>query len=308
MTPEDLEESRQRLKKELEEIRQKVESGQLPPIRTREEVQAARLAKEGIVDLSEAMKPVMTVLERMAQDSKEYFEWLDAQPVPTIFCNEHETTALPVNRERTAYESKMDRKLIVIYDECPKCKAILDRKIVNDKWRKMGIPEKLLGCTLENFQCETKQQNTAFGKVQSQIAYSRGFLILRGTVGTGKTHLAVGVIKHLGEGILITEADLVAELRQTYADNSGQDKMINRYRKAKVLVLDELTTEVKGVDIPQLLYRILGSRYNDNLLTVITSNETLETICTILGTRLTDRLRESLRIGTLEGDSYRKKK
>jgi DNA replication protein DnaC len=308
MSPQETEESRQRLKKQVEELKAKADAGEIAPVKSHEEMKANMLAREGIVDLSEAMKPVLSKLEKLAEEAKEFYKWLDEQPVPTIFCKEHETTALPINRERTAYESKMSGKFMPIYDQCPDCKAIIDQHLVNEKWRRMGIPDKLLDCTFENFICETAQQTIAFGKVQSQIAHGWGFLILRGTVGTGKTHLAVSALKYLGSGILVTQADLIAELRETYALHSNQETMVNKYRKAKVLVLDELTTEVKGVDIPQLLYRILGSRYNDNLLTIITSNENLETICSILGPRLTDRLRESLRIGTLEGDSYRKKK
>lgn len=303
-------ESKARLDAEVAKLKEREALGEKVPATTPEEMRANMLARDNIVDLGAAIRPAMAILEaksiEIMEAAKKFRELLNAHNSVELceLCQGKRTA----DWERTFYKSYMAGELVIEYGPCEACVARHRQFLVNEKWMKMGIPEKLLDCSMENFKCETDQQRLAFGKTQAQVAAGRGFLILRGKVGTGKTHLAVGVLKQIGDGIFVTEADLVAELRETYATNSGQEKMVAKYRKPKVMVLDELTTEVKGVDIPGLLYRILGSRYNDNLLTVITSNEELETITSILGARVVDRMRESMRIGTLEGESYRKKK
>lgn len=302
--------SKARLDEEVAQLKEREARGEKPPAITPEEMRANMLARDGVFDLASCLKPTMEILEakskEISAEADKYRALLNDYNITECceLCGGKRTA----HWEKTFYQSYMAGQLVVVYGPCDSCDTLFKKLLVNEKWKLMGIPEKLLGCTLENFKCENDQQTKAFGKTQAQVAHGRGFLILRGMVGTGKSHLAVGVMKQVGDGIFVTEADLIAELRETYSKNSGQETMVAKYRKPKIMVLDELALEVKGVDIPQLLYRILGSRYNDNLLTVITSNETLETISSILGPRLIDRIRESLRVGTLEGESYRKRK
>lgn len=300
------EESRQRLAAQVEQLKQAEREGKRLP---RESLYERRLGGlENVVTPGDMVGPMVERFKALAEEAEVFFKNLKEQIAmqDPVFCEDHEDVELPLDELRTNFQSWQAKTLNIVYGKCPKCDAVFSGSLVNEKWRKMGIPDKLLDCTFENFDQETPMQSKAFYKAELQTKQGCGFLILRGKVGTGKSHLAAGIMKRVGDGIFVTEADLVAELRETYATNSGQEKMVAKYRKPKVLVLDELTLEVKGVDIPQLLYRILGSRYNDNLLTVITSNEPLETIMSILGPRLTDRVKENHRVATLEGESYRK--
>lgn len=262
-----------------------------------------------IVSVADAVKPAIEEFDRIAKEVEVFFNGIREKldQLQEELCAEHECL-LKVNEDLTLQQSWKARSLVVRYFECSECAKEFTQALVNEKFSSMGIPHKLRAATLGNYKIENLSQEKAVKKVAMRMRIGSGFLILRGGVGTGKSHLAAATLKESKSGLFVTQADLIAELRQTYAENTGQEKMVQRYRNAKVLVLDELTEEVKGVDIPALLYRILGDRYDKGRLTVITSNETLETIMTILGARLTDRIREDHTVVTCEWPSHRKQK
>jgi DNA replication protein DnaC len=221
-------------------------------------------------------------------------------------CEIH-NTELPVDYEASLSKCWFDRrseKLHAVFGKCPTCEKAAKARIVNESWKKAGIPTNMLHCTFGNYDTSTEGQLKALQKVKKQMAEG-GFIILRGTVGTGKTHLSVSVLKHIG-GLMVTEADLLGELRKTYISRTqSADDVIDKYRKVSCLVIDELDSEVIGVDIPQLLYRILARRYDDEKLTILTSNESLDTILKILGEKLKDRIKDNYTVVTFDWPSHR---
>lgn len=308
MKPED-DEARANLAAEVERIKAREAAGEIPAMMTQQEMHAAATAGQNVLSVGELIAEAMPIIASMAarveKQVKQIDGWLSKHVID--MCDEHEETPLPINRDRTLMSSFRAGSLVVEYDTCPKCKARAEQFVVNKRWRDMGIPAKVVHATFHNF--ETKGfdiRERAKMLTIKQAERKRGFLILRGKFGTGKSHMAAAVLKAEGRGIFVTEADLVLELRTCYETNKGQDAMIDKYREAKVLVIDELTTEIKGVDIPALLYRILAHRYDEGLLSVITSNETLEVIMDILGPRLVDRIKEDYKVATFDWESHRK--
>lgn len=269
---------------------------------------------DGIVDVGAAMQAAIPGLQRAGDFFKRHCETVRAEMAkqPPEVCEEHEDVTLEVDWEQTFGLSWRNDKLTPCYKRCPKC--LEERGIVEGKgkWLKMGIPVKNVDASLDKFIIvdDSPEINAAqekvMRKVRKQLAQKRGFLIFLGPFGSGKSYLASAILMHEGSGIFVTEADLIGGLRQTYSDNVGQDAFVAKYRDAKVLVLDELTTEVKGVDIAPLLYRILADRYDKGRITVVTSNETLEVALEILGGRLVDRIRESYVVCNLNWPSRRK--
>lgn len=224
-------------------------------------------------------------------------------------CPNHEDTPLPVDWDATLSKSWFDskRRLVIRYGKCPECEKLFQQALVNEKFRNMGIPEKVLHATFNNFDMDSESKRVALAKALKRLNKGTGFLIMHGSFGTGKSHVAAACLKYSGNGVFITEADLVAELRQTY-ETGGGNAMVEKYRSVKLLVLDELSLEVKGVDISQLLYRVLAHRYDKGLLTIITSNEELSVILQILGGKLTDRVREDYQSIKFNWESHRNPK
>jgi DNA replication protein DnaC len=224
------------------------------------------------------------------------------------FCLEHEDQKLEIDMDKTLSATWFhpEKKVSPRYGGCKKCSDAMQNSLVNEKWLKMGIPHKVLHATMENFKTDTEKKQRLFGKVQTFLKRGGGFLIFRGEVGTGKSHLATAILKHGESGLFVTQLDLLAEFRATYGGKGDENAVIEKYRTCKVLVLDELTIEAKGVDIAGLLYRVLADRYDKGLLTVITSNELLNVILDILGARLADRVKHSYYVATFDWESARK--
>lgn len=280
--------------------------------RTQGDVESLRNAQsmKNVVCLADVMPELLARLEETGRQVAAFSSELKEQlaQVEREHCIEHEELELPIDEDQTLGKSWFEQKLVIVYGQCPKCLEDRRKLLVNEKWRRMGIPEKVLHATFQNFNIGiSRPRGRVIARTMHQVERRRGFLILRGTVGTGKSHLAAAALKTIGEGVFVTEADLIAELRQTYSDNSGQNKMVEKYRQEECMVLDELTTEVKGADIPSLLYRILGDRYDKGKLTIVTSNEPLSIILDIFGERITDRITEDYYVATCEWESFRKK-
>jgi DNA replication protein DnaC len=105
----------------------------------------------------------------------------------------------------------------------------------------------------------------------------RGLLIV-GEIGTGKTHLAVGVLKELvNRGIACLFYDyreLLKEIQNSYNSTVKATELdvLRPVFEADVLVLDELGA-VKPTDwVWDTVSLILNTRYNDKRTTIITTN------------------------------------
>jgi DNA replication protein DnaC len=160
----------------------------------------------------------------------------------------------------------------------------------------------------------------------------KGLLII-GKIGTGKTHLAVGIIKELivtrGISCLFYDyRELLKEIQNSY-NSTVQTTELDVLRpvfETDVLVLDELGAVKPTEWVWDTVSLILNTRYNDNRTTIITTNfddepaagvsgsisparaaMRGETLGDRIGERMRSRLHEMCRIITLEGTDFRQK-
>jgi DNA replication protein DnaC len=103
-------------------------------------------------------------------------------------------------------------------------------------------------------------------------------LLFTGTIGTGKTHLAVGVIKELiGRGVpclFYDYRELLKEIQNSY-NSTVQATELDILRpvfQTDVLVLDELGAVKPTEWVGDTVSLILNARYNENRTTIITTN------------------------------------
>lgn len=122
---------------------------------------------------------------------------------------------------------------------------------------------------------------------------TNGWVLLEGTYGTGKTHLAAAIGNALLEKghivLFITAPDLLDYLRSTFQANDNEhDDKFERVRSAPVLIIDDLGTENPSGWTKEKLFQILNHRYTHKLPTVITTNVELDTLDPRLRSRLLD--------------------
>jgi DNA replication protein DnaC len=125
------------------------------------------------------------------------------------------------------------------------------------------------------------------------------WLVLTGTYGCGKTHLAAAVANaqaaHGRTALFVVVPDLLDHLRATYAPDSrvSYDKRLDMVRKAPLLVLDDLGTQSATPWAQEKLFQIFDYRYNAQLPTVITMTEDAK-VAERLKSRLLDRGRSTV--------------
>jgi len=121
-----------------------------------------------------------------------------------------------------------------------------------------------------------------------------GWLVITGSYGCGKTHLAAAIANHrAGMGtppIFVTAPDLFDHLRATFSPTStvSYDRRFDEIRTAPLLILDDLSTKSVSTWVREKLYQLFNYRYNAELPTVITTAETLEEIDARIRSRMLD--------------------
>jgi DNA replication protein DnaC len=205
------------------------------------------------------------------------------------------------------------------------------------------IPERYSNCSFDTFETKPNtRMDTALLFARSLVddypAVDRG-LLLMGSVGVGKTHLAVSIIRGLidrGFACIFSESgSLLKEIQDSYnpISKSSELRVLAPIYEADVLVLDELGATVPTDWVRDTIYQIINRRYNANKLTVFTTNyldkprldnqdastsprtfsrkvnaERIREMTTLedrIGTRLRSRLYEMCTTVLMEGEDYR---
>ncbi len=124
--------------------------------------------------------------------------------------------------------------------------------------------------------------------------HQRKWLVLLGIHGCGKTHLAAAMAnERLAQGLptlFIVTPDLLDALRASFGGEgaSSYDKVFYEVRSSPFLILDDFGNQATTAWAREKLYQILNYRYNAQLPTVITTNQTLEEIDPPLRSRMCD--------------------
>lgn len=269
-----------------------------------------RAGEDNIMPLKAVMKEAMGVFARMAANSQAFYADVrkQAEGTPkTIPCQADEThPPRPFDIDLTANRTHDRGKFCPVYSPCEICQQESESRL---HWSRFGLPQRVVDATFENYQHPRKDQAEARAKVMGWVDAGGIFLILLGTPGTGKGHLAAAALKAHGSGCFLTQADMLAQLRASYGAEGSQSTqaVMAKWKAANCLVLDEYGVSVGGKDEEPMLYNVLADRYDKSRPTIITTNLSPEEFKTSIGARLLDRIKSDLVLVQMAWDSYRTK-
>jgi DNA replication protein DnaC len=195
--------------------------------------------------------------------------------------------------------------------------------------RRAAIPARYEHCTLDNF-------DSAYPGADPSLAaahiLARGFatnyplesrgLLLVGSIGAGKTHLAVGALKAViedrgAQGLFCDYRELLRLIQNSYNPqvSTTELEILNPVVNAEVLVLDDLGAIRPTEWVWDTVSVILNSRYNDKRTTIITTNYPAlapgvgglreETLGDRIGERMRSRLMEMCNQVEMTGKDFR---
>ncbi len=203
------------------------------------------------------------------------------------------------------------------------------------------IPKRYEHCELSNFTTDFPGADRSIALAQIGASrFVREFdpregkgLLLVGGIGTGKTHLAVGILKELivtrGTACLFCDyRELLKQIQNSYNDSvqATELEVLRPVFEADVLLLDELGAVKPSEWVWDTVSLILNTRYNDNRTTIITTNFADEPAASVtrslsparaaareetlgdrIGERMRSRLHEMCRIVKMDGPDFRQK-
>lgn len=150
--------------------------------------------------------------------------------------------------------------------------------------------------TFETFNSNMPGVQRAFMQARRYAQNPRGWFVMFGKCGVGKTHLAAAIGNELFHNrapqlIFAVVPDLLDHLRSTFGPTSelDYDEIFTAYLEVDVLILDDFGTQNSSAWAREKLYQLINHRYRFALSTVITSNQAPEDIERRVFSRMSDR-------------------
>lgn len=200
-------------------------------------------------------------------------------------------------------------------------RQLRDKEIqqVLERFQGIGIPARFQSRTFANYRADADETRKA---LQFAKAYAQQFekmrkngasLILCGSPGTGKTHLAAAVANEIYADYLVLFRGVLAAVRHvknTWSRSSEQSEAdaIADLVKPDLLILDDVGVQFGSEAEKIILFEIINGRYEQMKPTIITANLTTSELANYLGERVMDRLTEGGgAVIAFDWDSYRSK-
>jgi DNA replication protein DnaC len=158
-----------------------------------------------------------------------------------------------------------------------------------------GVPPRLAEFTLDGFPATMPENHSKLiASIRERIERDEmPWLWFSGPCGTGKTGLAKAAAEHViargfvDEALFVAVPDLLDRLRSTYdrGSRTHEHNVMDEYRDASLLILDDLGAE-RATDsgwAADRLFVLINHRYDQELMTIVTSNLTPQQLSNHLG-------------------------
>lgn len=168
----------------------------------------------------------------------------------------------------------------------------------------LNVPKRYVPVTLENFRLhgERGDRDDQARILQLARRYAADWpevaelIVFRGGFGTGKGHISWSLAKLIAEAYgadvrVVKLPDLIRDLRETWRRDAPdtESQRLMRYRRADLLVVDEVSRHAFYGESFRHLYDVVDYRVEQMRPTILTTNEDHQGLAEVLGPALTSR-------------------
>lgn len=193
------------------------------------------------------------------------------------------------------------------------CRAI---RIAKEMLEKSGISKEFRKKNFENFNYSIDRQvlmgyTSAMTYTKEMISNNQqnknmnfekeSSIIFMGQVGSGKTHLSLSIANKLlsnGIGVLyMSYREVMTAIKQNMLDESSYKKIVNKYKNAKILLIDDLFKGNLTKSDINIMFEIINYRYFNNLPMIIStecSRNVLLSIDEAIGSRILEMCKNNI--------------
>lgn len=202
------------------------------------------------------------------------------------------------------------------------CKCVATRNSIM-RMKRSGLKNIITDYTFDKFSADEEWQATIKAAAMAYSKHPEGWFFIGGQSGSGKTHICTAICREFllsGKRVIyMLWRDDVVKIKGAVNDHEVYGDLIERYKKADVLYIDDLfktgkatdgaTQRPTGADV-NVAFEILNYRYNAKMPTVISSECTIADLLDI-DEAVGGRIAEAAKVFSLKPDrsrNYRLKK
>lgn len=175
------------------------------------------------------------------------------------------------------------------------CKCMATRASIR-RMQQSGLKNIIKDYTLDKYKADEPWQKTIKDAAEAYVRDPKGWFFIGGQSGAGKTHICTAICREFllngRKVVYMLWRDDIAKLKSLAMEGEQRHEMIERFKKAEVLYVDDLFKTGKdsktgekqqpsSADI-NAAFEIFNHRYNNpHLLTIISSESTADDILQI---------------------------
>lgn len=174
------------------------------------------------------------------------------------------------------------------YQTCTECKCEEIRRSIM-RMKRSGLKDIIKDYTFDKFEESEPWQKAVKAAAMDYSKNPEGWFFLGGQSGSGKTHLCTAICREFllsgKQVVYMLWRDDVVKIKGAVTDSEEYSNLIDKYKKATVLYIDDLfktgkapdggPLKITGADI-NVAFEIINYRYNNPALLTIISSELSE--------------------------------